>query len=205
MNRRLRMLLTASVVVGAGFGAAAIAGAIPLSGGGSESDPGSTESVGLASRAGEVQSVERSTALRAKRGPKGPRGPRGPRGPKGATGPAGPAGPAGANGIRGPFFYYYDKTQETAGAYNVRIECPPDTVALAGGVQSDSPQTDLVRASYPDPTDPHFWVVYFELGTTGLVRSSAVCVGQSGAKSAADLEGREIEATFERLETPPGS
>lgn len=204
------MMVTASIVVGAGLGAAAIAGAIPLSGVGLGGDTRSGDSANGAGAnpQGESRAVARANALRAKRGPRGPRGPQGAAGPAGAVGPAGPEGPAGPPGpagIRGPFYYYYDREPLTAGPYYVRIECPPDTLALTGGVESEFPRFDVLNASYPDPTDPRYWFVYFDLGRSGLVRSSAVCVGPSGGSGNADPEAEGIGTTFRSLDPAPGS
>jgi len=176
-------MLTTSIVVGAGFGAAAIAGALPFSGGDSatEHDSGGQGASAL---------VTKAKAVQATRGRRGPRGPRGPRGRRGAAG-----------GMQGPVFYYYEAQQKDAGRYYVKIECPAGWVALAGGVYSEKPEDDQVNASYPDPTDSRFWVVYLTLGNTGMVRSTAVCVTQTTNSTSAKPGTRGVEAIFRSLDS----
>lgn len=106
--------------------------------------------------------------------------------------------------MQGPIFYYYEGQQKDAGRYYVKIECPSGWVALAGGVYSEKPEDDQVNASYPDPTDSRFWVVYFTLGNTGSVRSTAVCVTQTTNRTATRAGARGVSATFQSLDSPGG-
>ena len=188
MNRRLRLFLTASMVVGAGFGAAAIAGALPVSGG--DSGGKGQQSTGPASTSTNAQ--ERAVALRAKRGPRGPRGPRG------ATGPAGPAGPAGIAGlqrVKGTL-----TAAPMGSAYAIYVDCAAGGTAIAGGVRAATGGIYMYE-SYPSPDNASRWITEFEPWSFANVEAFTTCAStnsrRTGSTGGGIVEGESVLVKLE--------
>lgn len=213
MRRRLRGLIAVAAVIGAGLGAAALAGALPVPG---DTDERSVSSIGSTTKSeNAVHNSNGATALRAKRGKRGPRGPRGARGatgPEGTPGPQGLEGPQGLQGLQGPegpagvtgLQTYSDDpiTISDPGFYSVEAPCPSGQLAISGGISASNPGGITTRTSSPSPSDTGAWLIHYQSGGPNQITPWVVCAIADPLPAEA---GSIAEGTrHERLDAPPG-
>lgn len=185
MRGRLHGLIAMAAVIGAGFGATALAGALPVPGGSAD---GSDSSAGSMTEGENVALTWKETrALRAKRGKRGPRGPRGARGktgPQGVPGAQGLQGIQGVQGIQGPEgpagitglqTYSLDPVSIGAGFDVVEMPCPVGQLAISGGISDELPSNTFIKTSSPDPEDTGKWVINFQIGSSDTITPWVVC------------------------------
>jgi hypothetical protein len=197
MNRRLRGPIAVAAVIGAGFGAAAMAGALQVSGEGLDRS-GASGTLASMNR-GEANPRGEATALRAKRGKRGKRGPRGPKGATGQVGPQGPEGIAGVQGPEGPqgppgvtgLKAYQGETLELDNEFKaVDIPCPTEQLAISGGISTDKAGSTFIHTTSPDPSDTSQWQVKFQFGAKGSVTPWVVCAIADPLPPGADPTGK---------------
>lgn len=170
-------------MVGAGFGAAAMAGALQVSGAGLNSgDLSGTLTAGTRAEAGHQAELTELRAKRGKRGPRGPKGARGKVGPQGPEGPKGiegiqglpgPEGPAGVTGLQSysrPSFFVPTSSFEA-----VEIPCPEGQLAISGGISDGVPDNTFIKTSSPNPTDTGEWLIHFQIGASDTITPWVVC------------------------------
>lgn len=187
MKRNLRGPITVAAVVGAGFGAAAMAGALQVSGEGL--DRGGASGTLTSLNGSEVTPRGDATATRAtKRGKRGKRGPRGPRGVPGKNGAQGPPGAAGVQGVQGEQgpqgpagitglqSYSGDPTNVPGpNFYWFEISCPTGQLAISGGFSANNPAGTYLQTSGLSPGDPSVWRIDYQTGSSDVITPTVVC------------------------------